>query len=225
MPKKIICPKCGTYQDNDKDKRKRIANAKNFGKEFARAASKKIVGELAGAAAETLVQGSSTLVSRGVGAGVGNILDKWDAMKLQDVNTIKYRCVNCDCMWDGYDQPRAFNDVQRTTVDKMKDDAASEKHTSFLGYAIFTVFNLLLVALCFWIWSNRHVDVETISTWLLGEQQVEHYSWHYYIFWPMIIISGISTLITLSFSISKYDEYRKIKETSIEDYAINTLNL
>ena len=34
MPKKIICPKCGLYQDNDKDKRKRIAKVKNFGKEF-----------------------------------------------------------------------------------------------------------------------------------------------------------------------------------------------
>lgn len=225
MPKKIICPKCGLYQDNDKDKRKRIAKVKNFGKEFARTASKKIAGELAGAAAETFIEGSSSLVSKGVGAGVGNILDNWDVMKLQDVNSIKYQCCNCGCNWDGYDHPSIFNNVQKATVTKIKEDAANAKRGSFFGYMLLTVFCLLLVSICFWIWSNRHIDVEIVSTWLLGEQQVEHYSWHYYIFWPLIIISGISTLICLCLSIGTYGEYRWIKKTSIEDYATNNLNL
>ena len=225
MPIKLICPKCGTYQDNDKDKRKRIAKVKNFGKEFARTASKKIAGELAGAAAETIIQGSSPFVSRGVGVGVGNLLDNWDAMKLQNVNSIKYQCCNCGCKWDGYDHPSAFNNIQKATVTKMKDDAANAKHASFFGYMILTIFSLLLMALCFWIWSNRHIDVETVSTWLLGEQHVEHYSWHYYIFWPLIIVSSISTLVGLFSSIGTYWEYQEIKKTSIEDYASNKLNL
>lgn len=225
MPIKLICPKCGTYQDNDRGKRRNIAKVKNFGKELARAASKKLAGEIAGSVSDNILQGSSTLVSKGVEAGVGNIFDNWNAMNLQDINTIKYRCCNCGYTWDGYDNPSFFNDIQKATVTKMKEDVAKDKYASFLGYVVFTIFNLLFVALSFWIWSNRYIDVETVSTWLLGEQQVEHYSWHYYIFWPLVIISGISTLITLSLSISKYDEYNDIKKTSIEDYATNKLNL
>ena len=225
MPIKLICPKCGTYQDNDKDKRKLIAKVKNFGKEFVRTASKKIAGELAGAAAESLIQNSSYIASKSAEAGIGCLFDNWNAMKLQDVDTIKYQCCNCGYKWDGYDHPSVFNNVQRTTVTKMKDDAANTKWGSFFGYMLLTIFSLLLVAICFWIWSNRHIDVEIVSTWLLGEQQVEHYSWHYYIFWPLIIISSISTLSTLCLSIGRYCEYIEIKNTSIEEYATNNLNL
>ena len=225
MPEKIICPRCGTYQANDKTKRKIYAEAKNFGKVFFREASKKFVGELAGSISENIAGGSSSVASKVASGGVGKLFDHWNAMKPQDTNAIKYQCCKCGFNWDGYDRPSDFNEVQRATVKAMQDKEVTGKQAVIFTWAAFTIVSVLFMALSFWIWSNRHTDIETISTWLMGEQQVEHYSWHYYVFWPMVIISGISTLITFFGTIGNYTEYMTTKKIPLDDYAKIKLGL
>ena len=107
----------------------------------------------------------------------------------------------------------------------MQDKEVTGKQAMIFTWATFTIVSVLFMALSFWIWSNRHTDIETVSTWLMGEQQVEHYSWHYYVFWPMVIISGISTLITFFGTIGNYTEYMTTKKIPLDDYAKIKLGL
>lgn len=225
MPKNLICPQCGTYQANDKTERKLIAGAKNVGKYALREGTKFVAKEGAAILADSIcIDGTGSFVKRGVGKGVDYAFDKM-GVKVQSLKSIKYLCHNCGQQWDGYDSPEKFNKVQMATVEAMREKDLSDKYAGFIAYVIVTIISLALVAVSFWIYSNRYIEIETTSTWLLGDLETKNYSWHYYVFWPMVIITGCMTLGFLSAAIEAHDRFTEEKNSTLENYAKEKLDL
>lgn len=115
MPRNLICPKCGKYQNNDKIKRKVKTGLKNVGKFAIRESAKEGVGFIA----DSVTPGAGRLVKNFFSPEMNVLLDEV-GLKTQSLNSVKYICHNCGCQWDGYDRPDIFNDVQKATVLSMK---------------------------------------------------------------------------------------------------------
>lgn len=214
MPRNLICPKCGKYQNNDKIKRKVKTGLKNVGKFAIRESAKEGVGFIA----DSVTPGAGRLVKNFFSQEMNVLLDEV-GLKTQSLNSVKYICHNCGCQWDGYDRPDIFNDVQKATVLSMKKKEMSDKHADFSVWLMLTFTNLIFAGICFWMYSYRHIDIETTSNWLFGEIQTQTYSWHYYVFWPMIIIIGSLFLGFLCKSMSYFEKYLAVKNCNLEDYA------
>ena len=146
-------------------------------------------------------------------------------IKNQSLSSIKYLCHNCGLQWDGYDAPDTFNDIQKATVEKMKRDNMSEKYATFGAFMIVTIISLIFVAISFWIYSYRYVETETISTWLMGDMQSVTYSWHYYVFWPLVIITGGMSFGFLCAALNALNKYYTVKKCPLSRYAKEYLGL
>ena len=225
MPNNLICPKCGIYQPNDKTERKLVAGVKNASKYAIRVGTKFVAKNSVEVITESVGIGFfGKGVGKLAGKGVDYVFDKM-GVKTQPLSSIKYRCHSCGQQWDGHDCFEKFNDIQKTTVESKRKDDMSDKYINFMVYVFLTVISLGFMAVAFWIYSNRYVEIETTSTWLFGDMQTKNYSWHYYVFWPMAIIFGCMVIGFLCVAIRKYEKFATVKNMTLENYAKEIMDL
>ncbi len=209
----VICPRCGMYQENTKGERKFGLALKNTAKFLTRHAIK-----LTAKAAASAVGLDGDMVQLGVGNGVNKMLEETSLGKTESLNSVQYLCDKCGTYWDGYDKAGRFNDVQKNTIKSLWEDEVKRLHDKYYAGYLQLGLNALWYVLCYWLWISREFSVTTKTAWLVGTYQDETYSWHYYIFWPVLIVTVIFTLIILNRLNDAYSDYHEIKDMDIETY-------
>lgn len=235
MPEKLICPQCGCYQENDKKTRQFVRKVSNAGKTVVRESAKYIakdglhtavdavVGPGGGFLSDLAVETITGVSKEALGKEVDSFMDEV-GMKIKSVDEVQYRCLDCGLHWDGYDEPSKFNEVQTAKVTSLWESEVRRKKDNFVFSIWGTVISLVLVAISFWIFSNREIEYITTSTWF-GDIHGTNYSWHYYVFWPLVIISGLCSIWSLRSISPSYNAYKAIRDISLEDYAAIWLRL
>ena len=215
MTKMLICPICGRYQEDTTNIRKAGVAAKKAGMYAGKFALKYGFKAAVGAVGfdGEYTQRAAGMAADGISEAIG-----LDPSKVCSMSEVTYKCSYCNQYWEGQDSPGSYNDIQKKTVEndrKVKLATTEQKYKSSLKK---TFISLAFVALAFWIWSER-VTTQVTNDLLLFTTTSTDYSWHYYIFWPLVIISGYFTLICILETIGNYKEHNLLKDISLPQYA------
>lgn len=220
MGRMLICPKCGLYQEDTTAVRKAGVAAKKTalfaGQQAFKYAAKFAVSSV-GLDGET-AQRAAGMAGSEIAKFVG--LDP----KKASISDVKYKCSSCTHYWEGLDEPELLNQMQLNTVAQEHESSVNIKKGSFSTSLINTLFSIVFGVLAFWIWSER--SSTTVTNSFLGFTSTStDYSWHYYIFWPMIVIVGFWFLMAICSTFANYIEYKELKDKSDLDYAREYMNL
>ena len=205
---------CGRYQEDTTSIRKAGVVAKKAGMYAGKYAMK--FGVKAAASAIGLddyyTQRAAGMAADGISEAIG--LNP-DAVSVSDVT---YKCSFCNHYWEGQDNPYSYNDIQKKTVETERQNKMISYNEKFKSSIKHTLIAFAFVALSFWIWSGRMATDVTHS--FLGITSTStNYSWHYYVFWPMVIVSGYFAIIYFFDTIAKYKEAKLLKDISLGDFA------
>ena len=217
MTKMLICPKCGEYQEDTTNTRKVGVAAKKAGMWIGQFAMKSVTKMAASALGGD--DHYSQYAAGSLGKEAANFLGiNPDKVSIDDV---KYKCSSCKHYWTGQDMPEKFNEIQNQTVIGHHQNATINAKGDFQLSLFGTIFSIVGICLSLWIWSARH-SYDYIN--MFGYPST-NYSWHYYIFWPMILIFASCTLYALGSLGSNYDTYQRLKKKSDLEYAREDMNL
>ena len=220
MTKMLICPKCGLYQEDTTTIRKTGVAAKKaalFAGQQVVKQGTKMAASFVGLDGEYSQRAAGMLGSEAAKA-IG--LDPSKA----SISDVKYKCSSCACYWEGLDVPTLFNQIQLDTVRQAREAKLEELRVNFKKSWKRIVYATIFVALSFLIWSGRSSYVVTNS--ILGfTSSSTSYSWHYYVFWPMIVVSGFALFIAIGDTIESHSNHKKIERKSNVDYAQEYMEL
>ena len=127
MPKMLICPQCGQYQEDTRTIRKIGVTAKKAGMyagQFALKFGAKALANYVGFDGDIsqLSAGSAgTEIAKSIGLNPENVSDK-----------VIYKCSFCKYYWEGMDNPNEFNETQIKTVEEQKRQKCQEKKGHFI---------------------------------------------------------------------------------------------
>jgi len=217
MTKMLICPKCGEYQEDTTNTRKMGVAAKKAGMWVGQFAMKSVT-KLA-ASSIGFDDHYSQYAAGSFGKEAANFLGiNPDKVSIDDV---KYKCSSCKHYWVGQDNPDYFNEVQNKTVGEHHQQDVNLYHSNFVLSIIGTAITVLGLYLSYWIWIHR-VFKEYVN--MFGFPATS-YSWHYYVFWPLVIICGYLCLWGVIGIFDNYSTYKKMKKMSNVEYARTKMNL
>ena len=215
----VICPKCGRYQEDTRTLRKVGVAAKKVAAtagevtlKFGAKSLASYVG-LDGDFAQFSAGRVGSEAAKQIGLNSDNISDK-----------VVFKCDFCKHYWEEMNSPEEFNEIQIKTVNELKDKKCCEDIGTFILSLILLLVSSFFIWLSFDIWSGR-IATEVSHTLLGFTKTTTEYSWHYYVFWPLIIFSSIFALVGLFLSIGNYGEYKELKKMSYIDYAKLYMNL
>ena len=219
MPKMLICPQCGRYQEDTRTIRKIGVTAKKagmyagqFALKFGAKALASYVG-LDGDISQLSAGSAGTEIAKSIGLNPENVSDK-----------VIYKCSFCKHYWEGMDNPNEFNETQIKTVEEHKRQKCQENKGNFILSLFLTAVSSFFIWLSFNIWNGR--TVTEVSNTILGiTTTATDYSWHYFVFWPLVIFSCIFALVGLGLTIGYYAEYKEIKDKNYIEYAKLYMNL
>jgi len=219
MPKMVICPKCGRYQEDTRTLRKVGVAAKKaavalgeFSFKFGAKALASYVG-LDGDISQFAAGRAGSEMAKQFGLNSENISDK-----------VVFKCDFCKHYWEKTNSPKDFNEIQVKTVEEIKETKCREAKGSFILSLLLLVVSSFFIWLSFNIWSGR-IATEVSNTFLGITTTSTDYSWHYYVFWPLVILSCIFALSGLFSTIGNYGEYKELKKMNYIEYAELYLNL
>ena len=217
MTKMLICPKCGEYQEDTTNTRKIGAAAKKAGLYAGHYAVKfgtKIVASAVG------FDGDYTQRAAGLaGSELANAIGL-DPNRVS-VSDVKYKCSSCNHYWTGLDNPDYFNSVQNKTVSEHHQKDIQFNKTEYVGSIRMTLYAIVGICFSLWIWGARNTRD---CTNMFGLSSTS-YSWHYYVFWPLIVISIFLAIIGLKCIYDYYTNYKKYQKMTDLEYAKEKMNL
>ncbi|MBO5580705.1 MAG: hypothetical protein J5952_09860 [Prevotella sp.] len=220
MAKMLICPKCGLYQEDTTGIRKAGVAAKKAalfaGHHTMKWGTKAL-------AASIGLDGDYTQRAAGIaGSELANAIGlNPDNASISDV---KYKCSSCSHYWVGQDNPSYYNQIQLNTVKKEHELRTEEMKTSYKKSLKGILYAAIFVGLSFWIWSERSA-VDVTNSFLGFTSTSTNYSWHYYLFWPMVIISGFWFVIKIMDAYSNYQFYEALRDISDVEFAKGYMGL
>lgn len=224
MSKMLICPKCGTYQEDSTTQRKVGLGAKNLGKWVARTAIKFAAKEVGGTITDQLFAGGTGYVKRGIGKGVDQFMDD-TSLKIESLDSVQYRCECCGHYWDGLDDISLFNDVQIQTIQAKHEEATSEKKEIYEEHKGMLYISIVVLVITEIVYSFRSISTVTNNVFLFGDIESQVYSWHYYVCWPLFVVFGIICFIKFNSTSSARDEYKVMESMTDEEYAKEYMEL
>ena len=219
MPKMVICPKCGRYQEDTRTIRKVGVAAKKIAAtagEFTLKVGAKALASYVG------LDGDFAQFSAG---RVGSEAAKQIGLNSDDISDkVIFKCDFCKHYWEEMNSPKNFNEIQIKTVEELKEKKCNEDKGAFFLSLLLLVVSSFFVWLSFDIWSGR-IATEVSNTFLGITTTSTDYSWHYYVFWPLVVFSCIFALVGLFLTIGNYIEYRELKKMNYIEYAELYMNL
>lgn len=215
----VICPKCGCYQEDTRTLRKVGVAAKKaavafgvFSFKFGAKALASYVG-LDGDISQFAAGRAGSEMAKQIGLNSENISDK-----------VVFKCDLCKHYWEKTNSPKDFNEIQVKTVEEIKEAKCREAKGSFILSLLLLIVSSFFIWISFNIWSGR-IATEVSNTFLGITTTSTDYSWHYYVFWPLVILSCIFALSGLFSTIENYGEYKELKKMNYIEYAELYLNL
>lgn len=220
MAKMLICPKCGLYQEDTTGIRKAGVTAKKAalfaGHHTLKFAAKAL-------AASVGLDGEMSQRVAGIAGG-----ELANAIGLNHENAsisdVKYKCSSCAHYWVGLDNPSGFNQIQLNTVKREHNSRTEEMKSDYKKSLKGILYAAVFVAISFWIWSGRSA-VDVTNSFLGFTSTSTNYSWHYYLFWPMVIISGIWLIIKIFDTVTNYKFYVALRDLSDLEFAKGYMGL
>lgn len=215
----VICPKCGRYQEDTRTIRKVGVAAKKVAVtagEFTFKVGAKALASyigLDGDFAQFSAGRVGSEAAKQIGLNAENISDK-----------VVFKCDFCKHYWEEMNSPKNFNEIQIKTVKELKEKKCNEDKGSFILSLLLLVVSSFFIWLSFDIWSGR-IATEVSNTFLGITTTSTDYSWHYYVFWPLVVFSCIFALVGLCLTIGNYIEYRELKKMNYNEYAELYMNL
>lgn len=220
MGKMLVCPKCGQYQEDTTGIRKVGVAAK---KAALFAGHHSLKWGTKALAASIGLDGDYTQHAAGIaGSELANAIGL--NPNNASISDVKYKCSSCSHYWEGQDNPSYFNQTQLNTVKKEHELRTEEMRTSYKKSLKGIFYAALFVFISFWIWSGRSA-VDVTNSFLGFTSTSTNYSWHYYVFWPMIIIFGFRLVIKIFETIGDYKFYKVLKEITDVEFAKGYMGL
>ena len=151
MAKMLICPDCGTYQEDTTNLRKAGVAAKIAGKWAGQQIAK------LGAQAAVGMIIDSSMVDRGVGKGAVEFAKEIGLDYSNDsLADVKYKCSSCGKYWVGQDNPSYYNEKQVATVRRRKEETYNEFEEEFEEKKKKAIYGLIAVVIATIIYSLDH---------------------------------------------------------------------
>lgn len=151
MAKMLICPDCGTYQEDTTNLRKAGVAAKIAGKWAGQQIAK------IGAQAAVGMFFDSSVVDRGVGKGAIEFAKEIGLDYSKDsIDDVKYKCSLCGKYWTGQDNPSYYNEKQIATVKKRKEETYNEFEEEYEENKKKAIYGLIAIVIATIIYSLNH---------------------------------------------------------------------
>jgi len=219
MAKMLICPKCGLYQEDTTGIRKAGVTAK---KAALFAGHHTLIFAAKALAASVGLDGKMS--QRAAGIAGGELANATGLNHENASSDVKYKCSSCPHYWVGLDNPSGFNQIQLNTVKREHNSRTEEMKSDYKKSLKGILYAAVFVAISFWIWSGRSAVDVTNSFWGFTSTST-NYSWHYYLFWPMVIISGIWLIIKIFDTVTNYKFYVALRDLSDLEFAKGYMGL
>ena len=191
MPNFLICPYCGKCQYNTKTIRQIGVAAKNIGK----VAGSVLVKQGAKSVAQS-VGVSNDITLRSIGRGGGKLAEEMGLgyKNTQSLSSVQYKCSRCGQYWDGYDSTSTMNDIQKSSAISVIVKCQKHCEEIYKKYVKSIIRIICLFGVCIYLWISRSSrEVQNSIMWI--DYTSTEYSWHYYVFWPLFVITSIMFMI------------------------------